>query len=276
MRRSQPTTEQACTRPPVGAGPGLLVRLACAVLMLLSPIAACAEQVVFAASSLKSALDEVAATYSEANGRTVVVSYAGSSALARQLQYGAQADLFISANPGWMDVIEEQGLIAPESRVNLLGNRLVLIAGHGVDYAPPPAPGFGLADALQDERLAMALVDAVPAGIYGREALMTLGVWSEVAPLVAQTDNVRAALKLVAIGEAPLGIVYESDATAESGIRVVGTFPEDSHAPILYPAAILNEANGPEARALLDYLSGPKAREIFLRHGFTLPEPSHE
>lgn len=222
---------------------------------------------IFAAASLKSALDEIATGYAD----PVQISYGGSSTLARQIQYGAPADLFISANTDWMDVLEREGLIQPETRKTLLTNRLVLIAGPGVTDDLTLGPGFALAGALGQSRLAMALVDAVPAGIYGRAALQSLGVWEAVAPKVAQADNVRAALMLVAMGEAPYGIVYATDAAAVPEVRIVGTFPADSHAPILYPAARVTGA-GDAAQAFLDHLGMPAAGAIFRKHGFGLPE----
>jgi molybdate transport system substrate-binding protein len=232
------------------------------------------EVTVFAAASLKTALDAVAAQFHDAGGVRVQVSYAGSSALARQIQQGAPAQLFISANSEWMDVLETDGLLAPGTRTDLLTNRLVLIAASDstvtLDLTPGPDAGASLAGALGDGRLAMALVDAVPAGIYGRAALQSLDLWDSVAGHVAQADNVRAALWLVAMGEAPLGIVYATDAAAEPQVRVLATFPESSHPPIVYPAAILAEGDTPEARAFLTFLTGPGAGAVFTGHGFAL------
>ena len=225
---------------------------------------------VFAAASLKTALDAVAAAFTDATGTETRLSYAGSSALARQIEQGAPAQVFVSANPGWMDVLDGQGLLAPGTRTNLLTNRLVLIAGQGMDVTLDPVPGADLAAALGDGRLAMALVDAVPAGIYGKAALQSLDLWDSVAGHVAQADNVRAALWLVAMGEAPLGIVYATDAAAEPKVRVVATFPETSHPPIVYPAAILAEGDSPAARAFLAFLTGPGAGAVFTGHGFAL------
>lgn len=225
---------------------------------------------VFAAASLKTALDAVAAAFTDATGTETRLSYAGSSALARQIEQGAPAQVFVSANPGWMDVLDGQGLLAPGTRTNLLTNRLVLIAGQGMDVTLDPVPGADLAAALGDGRLAMALVDAVPAGIYGKAALQSLGLWDAIAERVAQTDNVRAALRLVAAGEAPLGIVYATDAAAEPRVRVVGVFAPSSHPPILYPAAIVGDGDTPEARAFLAFLAGPLAGALFREHGFGL------
>ncbi len=225
---------------------------------------------VFAAASLKNAMDEVAAGFERETGHAVTVSLAGSSALARQIRYGAPADVFISANPGWMDALEREGLIDPASRFDLLGNALVLIA-HGRD-APPMeiAPGLDIAAMLGGGHLAMTLVDAVPAGIYGKAALESLGVWEAVAPQVAQADNVRAALALVASGEAPFGIVYATDAAADDNVTVAGAFPADTHPPIVYPAAAVAASRNPLNRRFLAWLRGPAARAAFERQGFAV------
>lgn len=228
-----------------------------------------AETVVFAAASLKTALDEAVERWRAETGEEIAVSYAGSSVLARQIELGAPADIFISASTQWMDAVEEKGLIREESRRDLLGNRLVLIAGGKDAPAVEIAEGFDLAGLLAGGKLAMALVDSVPAGIYGKAALSSLGVWDEVSADVAQADNVRAALALVARGEAPYGIVYATDATAEDNVTVVGTFPESTHAPIVYPAALTVTASEPAA-AFLDFLFSPEAGEIFKRQGFSL------
>lgn len=232
--------------------------------------AGAAEVTVFAAASLKNALDDVARAWHEASGNSAVVAYAGSSQLARQIEQGAPADLFISANPDWMDHLERAKLIDPVSRKDLLGNRLVLVA-HGRDAAPVAiGPGLDLAGLLGRGRLAMAMVDAVPAGMYGKAALESLGVWPSVRDHVAQADNVRAALTLVALGEAPYGIVYATDAAAADDVTVVGTFPEASHPPIVYPVALTLAGDTPEARQLLAFIASPAARPLFERQGFTV------
>ncbi|MDF1716155.1 MAG: molybdate ABC transporter substrate-binding protein [Antarcticimicrobium sp.] len=258
-------------------------RLLQAVLLLLLsvalPQAARADTVtVFAAASLKTALDQISERYEKETGDALRISYAGSSRLARQIQQGAPAQIFVSANAAWMDVLEGEGLLAAATRADLLVNRIVLVAGPGAPegLSLALAPGTDLAGTLGDGRLAMALVEAVPAGIYGKAALQSLQLWDSVAPSVAQADNVRAALRLVASGEAPLGIVYATDAMAEPKVRVLDLFPEDSHPPIRYPAAILAEGDGPAARAALRYLRGDVARAIFLRNGFGLPEGAPE
>lgn len=239
------------------------------LLVLAAPVGA-GTVTVFAAASTRDALDEAAALWEAETGNEVVTSYAGSSALARQIQQGAPADLFLSANEDWMDVLQADGLIDAASRLNLLGNTLVLIAAPGVSLADPLAPG-ALSRALGDERLAMALVNAVPAGMYGKAAFQALGLWQDLSPKAAQADNVRAALALVATGEAPFGVVYATDAAAESAVTVAAHFPPDSHPPIRYPLAATADAP-PEARELLSWLSGPEAAEVFRRHGFTVPD----
>ncbi len=230
--------------------------------------AGAAEVTVFAAASLKTALDRIAATWSTETGNTVSASYAGTPQLAKQIEAGAPADLFLSASKSWMDELSDKGLIVPDTRRDLLGNTLVLVAS-GKDAAPVKFEnGVDLAGLLGDGKLAMAMVDSVPAGQYGKEALTSLGIWDAVAPKVAQSENVRAALALVAAGEAPYGIVYASDAVAEPGVTVVGTFPEDSHKPIVYPAALTASGTKPEAAAFLDYLSSDAAMSVFEGEGF--------
>ena len=225
---------------------------------------------VFAAASLTNAMAEIETGFEAASGHDLVVSLAGSSALARQIQQGAPADVFISANPGWMDALEADGLLEEGSRFDLLNNAIVLIE-HGADADPVTIDAeLDLVGLLGEGRLAMALVDAVPAGIYGKASLESLGLWPAVAAHVAQSDNVRAALALVATGEAPYGIVYATDAVAEDDVTVVGTFPADSHPPIVYPAADLANRDTPAEAAFLDYLRGPEAREAFERQGFVV------
>jgi molybdate transport system substrate-binding protein len=228
------------------------------------------DVLVFAAASLREALETIASDWSAERGTNVIVSYAGSSALARQIQQGAPADIFISASIEWMDAVEASGDLREGTRRDLLGNRLVLIA-HGADADPVDLiPGFDLAGLLGDERLAMPLVDSVPAGIYGREALTFLGIWDEVAPRVAQTDNVRAALALVAAGEAPYGIVYATDAKAQDNVSVIAAFSPESHTPIVYPVALLADSRNASATDFLDFLSSDSARAVFEREGFVV------
>ncbi|SEB02659.1 molybdate transport system substrate-binding protein [Rubrimonas cliftonensis] len=241
-----------------------------AALTLLSAPALAERVTVFAAASLADALAEIEAGFEVETGLEVAASLAGSSALARQIQQGAPADVFISASTAWMDALEKDGLIEPGSRFDLVGNAIVLIT-HGRGAAPLEiGPDTDLAGLLGDGRLAMALVDAVPAGIYGKAALESLGLWSAVEARVAQTDNVRAALALVAAGEAPYGVVYATDAAAEDAVSVVGAFPADSHPPIVYPAAAVAGRANPAATVFLAYLRGPEARAAFERQGFAV------
>lgn len=242
---------------------------ALALASLLAPGAARAGDVlVFAAASLKTALDQVAADWRDQTGKQVTISYAGSSSLARQIEQGAPADLFISASAEWMDYLQSVELIQAGTRRDLLGNRLVLVAHRGAAARIELDAKTDLAGMLGDERLAMALVDSVPAGVYGKQALMSLGQWDAVSSKVAQTDNVRAALALVSSGEAPLGIVYASDAVADDNVSVVAVFGEETHTPIVYPAALTAKSTSIEAQAFLDALSGPGAAEIFRAQGF--------
>ncbi|MCB1332215.1 MAG: molybdate ABC transporter substrate-binding protein [Roseivivax sp.] len=243
-----------------------LLTLAATIAALAAAPARAGDVLVFAASSLKTALDEAAQAYQAKTGQTVTLSYAATSALARQIEAGAPADLFVAASTDWMDTLAAGSLIAPDTRRDLLGNALVLVA-------PAPAAPLALADLpvrLGSGKLAMALVDAVPAGIYGKAALTSLGLWDTVAAQVAQTDNVRAALALVASGEAPFGVVYRTDALAEPRVATVADFPAASHAPIVYPAAAIAGRDSAEARALLDWLAGPEAGALFAAQGFTV------
>ena len=245
-----------------------------ALLLLTAPVAAgtarAADITVFAAASLKNALDDAIALYEKKTGKTVTPSYAASSALAKQIEQGAPADIFFSADLDWMDELQTKALIEPASRHTLLGNTLVLVAPKDSTVSLTIAKDFPLLQALgPDGKLAMANVDAVPAGRYGKAALTSLGVWDAVAPRVAQAENVRAALALTAKGEAPLGIVYGTDAKSEPAVRIVGTFPEDSHPKILYPVALVAKAK-PEAQEFLDFLLSPEAAPAFTAQGFSL------
>ncbi|MEQ8902308.1 MAG: molybdate ABC transporter substrate-binding protein [Roseovarius sp.] len=240
-------------------------------LATLAPSGARAEGVtVFAAASLTNAMAEIETGFEALTSHDLAISLAGSSALARQIQQGAPADVFISANPGWMDALEADGLIAQGTRRDLLRNSLVLIAHDALHPMVKIGPDMDLAAMLGDGRLAMALVEAVPAGIYGKAALENLGQWQAVAPRVAQSNNVRGALALVALGEAPYGIVYATDAAAEDAVSVIGTFPAGTHPPIVYPVAGIAGREGPAQSALLDYLQGAEARAAFARQGFAV------
>jgi molybdate transport system substrate-binding protein len=241
--------------------------------VLAAPGRAQAEDLlVFAAASLKDALDAAIAEYQATGGVPVKAAYASSSTLARQIEYGAPADIFISANAQWMDYLEEHDLVQSGSRAELLGNRLVLVAPRDADIRLEIAPGFDLLGALDGGRLAMGDPDHVPAGTYGRAALESLGVWQGVAAQVARADNVRAALALVARGEAPLGVVYRSDAAADATVRVVDDFPPDSHPPIIYPLAIMAESKHPAAPELVEFLKSGSAAASFERFGFAVLE----
>jgi molybdate transport system substrate-binding protein len=246
----------------------LIVALFMALSLPSSTVQA-ADVLVFAAASLKEALDENAAQWRAAGGRTVAVSYAASSALARQIEQGAPAHLFLSADLEWMDYLAQRKLIRQETRSNLLGNRLALIAPASSTASVAIAPGFALADALGGGRLAVADVRAVPAGKYAKAALERLGVWASVEARVAQAENVRAALLLVSRGEAPLGIVYQTDAAADPKVRIVGLFPETTHPPIIYPVTAIGPSN-PDAEAFLTFLSSPPARRVFAARSFTV------
>lgn len=257
----------------------LSLRLVSAGLMLLSAflIEAHAQNAdsktvtIFAAASLKNALDAAAKAHEAKAGDKAVISYAASSALAKQIEQGAPADVFISADLDWMDYVQKKNLIKNETRFNLLGNRLVLIAPASSTTTLKIANGFPLAAALGTNHIAMGNVKAVPAGKYGVAALEKLGVWKDVEPKVAQADNVRAALALVAQGEAPFGIVYETDAAAEPKVKIVDIFPEDTHPPIIYPIAITATAkNSDAAKAFIDYLKTPDAQAFFTKQGFTI------
>jgi molybdate transport system substrate-binding protein len=223
------------------------------------------EVTIFAAASLKTALDTLATTWESETGHDITISYAGSGALAAQIIAGAPADIFLSAAPDWMDEVAAEGLVT--ARTDLLGNSLVLVA-HGRDA--PPVDLAALPALLGDGRLSMAMVNAVPAGQYGRAALETLGLWTALEPSVAQSENVRAALAFVATGEAPFGIVYATDAAATDNVTIVATFPADSHPPILYPVALLTNATDPADRAFFDALSGDAADAIFAAEGFAV------
>lgn len=235
--------------------------------LILSAPAALPDVTVFAAASLKTALDGIAADWTAQTGTVVTLSYGGTPALAKQIAAGAPADIFLSASTAWMDDLQEKELIQEGSRRDLLGNSLILVA---TGQAAPVTvdASLDLSGLLDGGKLSMALVDSVPAGQYGREALESLGLWTKVEASVVQSENVRAALHLVALGEAPLGIVYASDAMAEPDVSVIGTFPANSHKPIVYPGALTTTA-GDDAAAFLDHLSDPLAQEVFRSNGFT-------
>jgi len=248
-----------------------ILAIAAAIAVAAKPTAAQAEArplLVFAAASLKNALDDIDEAWRRGTGKPTAISYAASSLLAKQIENGAPADLFISADSDWMDYLESRKLIKPQSRSDLLGNSIVLVASAISTVELTIAPGFALAAALGGGRLAMADPAAVPAGRYGKAALDKLGVWDTVANRIAAAENVRAALLLVARGEAPLGIVYRTDAAVEPGVRIIGTFPPDTHPPIVYPIALTATSDNPDAPALLVYLRGAASRAQFQKAGF--------
>ena len=243
-----------------------LVLVLCVALTL--PHAHAATVTVFAAASLGTALDDVIKAHEKLTGDRVRASYAASSALARQIENGAPADVFISADIAWMEYLQKKGVVQPATRVELLRNRLVLIAPAGVAVKLGIGQGFPLAAVLGANRLALADPSSVPAGRYAREALEKLGVWRSVESKVAASQDVRAALRLVALAEAPLGIVYSTDAALEPRVQVLDMFPEHTHAPIVYPAALTVTSKGGAAARFLQALREPPARGVFERYGF--------
>jgi molybdate transport system substrate-binding protein len=238
---------------------------------LTRPASASGKVTIFAAASLKTALDEVSVAWRAGTGKETTNAYAASSALAKQIEAGAPADIFISADLDWMTYLADRKLIAEGTEVRLLGNALVLVAPAGSPAAVTIAPGFDLAGLLKGGRLAVADVKAVPAGKYAKAALQSLGAWQGVESSLAQAENVRAALKLVSTGEAPAGIVYQTDAREDENVKLLGTFPADSHPPIIYPAARLAASSNADAVAFLQFLQSSTAQDIFKAHGFTIP-----
>lgn len=225
--------------------------------------------VVFAAASLKTALDGIAAAWTQKTGRRTAISYAASSALARQLEQGAPAQVFVTADLDWMDYAQTKGLIEPASRSNLLGNRLVLIAPAASAKPVLIGPGFDLGGLVGSGRLATGAVATVPVGKYAKAALEKLGAWEGVRAKLAEAESVRAALVLVSRGEAPYGIVYATDAAADRSVAVIGTFPSDSHPPIVYPAALVKDA-GADGKAFLDFLRSAEAKPFYEAQGFSV------
>ncbi len=255
---------------PFVLGPDAASKLVYLCLILASIVwpgtAVAADLTIFAAASLREALDENVKTFAANSGHKVRVAYAGSNTLAKQIENGAPADLFISADAEWMDYVARLKLLAPGTRRDLVTNRLVLVAPAASPLKLVITPGFALAAALGGGRLALANPDTVPAGRYAKAALMQLGVWPAVEKSLTRSESVRAALVLVARGEAPLGIVYATDAQAEVRVRVVDTFAARLHPPVVYPAAVLAGRLNPGSQALLDHLAG--AGVVWARHGF--------
>ncbi len=245
---------------------GLLFTIAAAP----QPAAAQDTLTVFAAASMRNALDDVDKAFTKTTGTKVTASYAASSALAKQLAQGAPADVYVSANIKWMDFLQKQKLIAPDTRVNLLGNALVLIAPKASKLDNVKiAKGFDIAKLAGKDRIAVADTKAVPAGLYAKAALTSLGAWKAAEPKLAQAENVRATLAYVARGETPLGIVYSTDAKIEPKVKIIGTFPEGSHPPIKYPVAAMKDAKSKAVPSYLQFLRTPEAKAIFEKYGFT-------
>lgn len=229
---------------------------------------------VFAAASLQESLNAVADAWVARHHDRPTISFAASSALARQIDAGAPADIFISADEPWMDDVQKNGLVAPGTRISFLANTLVLVAPAGTTGMVSIKPGFPLAQKLGDGKLAMADPDSVPAGKYGKASLTALGVWPQVEGKVVRGDSVRAALAFVERGEAPYGIVYATDAFASKKVRVVGVFPNSSHAPITYPIARLSAASSPDAEGFRRFVISKEGRAIFRKYGFLAHFPN--
>lgn len=248
-----------------------LLSAVCGLVLALSSAAHADEVIVFAAASTADALTELGEVFAARTGHRLKPSYASSSTLARQIEQGAPAQVFISAHEKWADHLEGEKLLAPGTRTSLLGNAVVLVAAK--DAAAPDIrieKGFDLVAALRGGRLAVGDPDHVPAGIYAREALTNLGVWEVLEPRLARMNDVRSALALVERGEAPFGIVYATDAAAAKGVRVVGTFPASSHGKVSYPVALIAGQDKGAARRFLDFMTSPEGKAVFREHGFTV------
>ncbi len=241
-----------------------------AATLLAAGVARAEDAVIFAAASTKDAITDIAKDFAAAGKGKVAASFGSSADLAKQIENGAPAGLFISADTKWADYLDGKHLLVAGSRRNLLGNHLVLIAPADSSLAIDLKPGAPLAAALGDGKLAMCDPDSVPAGRYGKASLTSLGIWDSVAAKVANAKDVRAALALVERGETPAGIVYTTDALLSKKVKVVATFPDDSHPKIVYPVALIAGHDSPEAKAFYDYLNGPEAAAVFERYGFIL------
>lgn len=241
-------------------------------LTVAAPAARAQDVLVLAAASTKNAVEKLAAQFKAKTGATVTSSFAASSALAKQIENGAPADIFISADLDWMDYLQKRDLIKTDSRVNLLGNELVVVVPKGSPLKPDLSKGGKLADQLGDGRLATGDPSNVPVGKYAKAALESLGQWTAVEPKLARADSVRAALVLVSRGEVPLGIVYRTDAAVDPGVEVAATFPQDSYPAITYPAALVASSKSPAAVALLDYMKSPDGMAVWTEFGF-VPAP---
>ena len=246
------------------------MRLLLAFCLLLAPLAARAQELtVFAAASLTDAMKDVSAQWAQAGHQPLRLSFGSSSTLARQIEQGAPANLFASADEKWMDYLADKQLIAADTRKDLLGNDLVLVVSADKPQHVTIGPGFNLLALLgPNGRIATGDPAHVPAGIYAEQALRKLGLWDAVSPHLARTEDLRAALLLVERGEAPAGIVYATDAAASKAVMIAGTFTADRHDPVSYPFAVTKSGDTQEARALMTYLAGPQARAIFVKRGF--------
>jgi molybdate transport system substrate-binding protein len=251
-----------------------IIRVALAVAALGQAVPARAEDTltVFAAASLQDALNAAAKEFAATSGVPVKLSFDASSTLARQIEQGAPADLFASADIDWMDYLAKRNLIDPKTRIDLLGNRLVIVAPKDAALSELALDTASIERALGGGRIATGAVETVPVGRYAKIALQKLGLWAALQTRIAPAENVRAALAYVARGEAPLGIVYATDAAAEPKVKIVATFPRDSHPPIIYPFAVTASAKGDAAGRFLAFLQGPAAHTIFAAKGFSFAE----
>jgi molybdate transport system substrate-binding protein len=248
----------------------MMRRLVLLLCLVLAPLTAQAQPLtVFAAASLTDAMKDIDAQWQKDGHKPLSLSFAASSTLARQIEQGAPANIFASADEKWMDYLAQKSLIAADTRKDLLGNDLVLVVPANKPQHVAIGPGFNLAKLLgPDGRLAVGDPAHVPAGIYAQQALKKLGLWDSVSSRLASAEDVRSALLLVERGEAPAGIVYGTDAAVSKGVMVAGVFPADSHDPVSYPFAVVKSGDTPDARALLTFLDGPEARAIFVKRGF--------
>ncbi len=246
------------------------MRLLLLALILIVPLVARAQQLtVMAAASLTDSMKDISALWEKAGHKPLQMSFGASSTLARQIEQGAPAHVFASADEQWMDYLAKRDLIAADTRKSLLGNEIVLVVPVVKPQHVTIVPGFDLLGMLgSDGRLAVGDPAHVPVGIYAEQALRKLGLWDGIVPRLARTEDVRAALRFVELGEAPVGIVYATDAAISKGVSIAGTFPESSHDPVTYPFAVIKAGDNPEARALMTFLEGPQAREVFVRRGF--------
>ena len=239
-------------------------------LVVLAPAAFADDVLVFAAASLKNALDDTVAAYAKSGGAAVKVSYGSSGALAKQIDADAPADIFISADPDWMNDVQKNNKIKTDTRFDFLGNVLVMVEPADSKTAVNIAPGFPLAAMLGNDKLAMADPDSVPAGMYGKAALTKLGVWDAVQPKVARAQDVRGALLFVSRKESPFGIVYQTDAASDASVKIAAVFPANTYPPIIYPAAILTASKNPEAAKFFAYMHSDATKPFFTKQGFAI------